>query len=143
MKIQSLTIDNAKELSGLNECNFNDGWTESMIISAFNGGRFFAFGAFIEDKLIASVTLSLGDEDADIEGIVVDKSQRGKGIASQLIDMAHDFIKENGKQKVLLEVRESNLPAISLYKKVGYKKISVRKRYYSDDENALVMLKEL
>ena len=89
MKIQSLTIDSAKELSRLNELNFNDGWTESMITSAFNGGRFFAFGAINEENLVGSVTISLGDEDADIEGIVVDKEQRGKGIALQLINLAH------------------------------------------------------
>ncbi len=142
MKILPLTISHAKALAELNARNFNDGWTESMITGAFNGGRFFAFGAYLQDKLVGSITLSIGDEDADIEGVVVDKEQRGKGLAYQLLEQAHSFIKSKGKIKALLEVRESNVPAISLYEKAGYKKISVRKRYYNDDENALVMLKE-
>lgn len=143
MNVIPLTIAHLKQLSQLNARNFNDGWTEGMMNSAFNGGRFFAFGAFIDDRLIGSITLSIGDEDADIEGVVVDMDQRQKGIAYQLLDTAHSFIRGKGKLKVLLEVRESNFPAINLYEKAGYKRISVRKRYYNDDENALVMLKEL
>ena len=44
-------------------------------------------------------------------------------------------------KKLFLEVRESNLPAISLYEKYGFIKISQRKKYYKDGENADVMLK--
>lgn len=142
MKILPLSIDHAEELAQLNARNFGDGWTKNMIISAFNSKRFFAFGAYLEDKLIGSITISMGDEDADVEGVVVDKNQRGKGIAYKLLEQAHSLILQQGKRKTLLEVRESNLPAIRLYEKAGYKRISVRKRYYSDDENALVMLKE-
>ncbi len=38
-----------------------------------------------------------------------------------------------------LEVRNSNLPAINLYKKLGFQSLHVRKKYYRDGEDALVM----
>jgi len=42
-----------------------------------------------------------------------------------------------------LEVRESNLPAISLYKKYGFNSLGTRKGYYQDNnENALIMWTE-
>jgi ribosomal-protein-alanine N-acetyltransferase len=45
---------------------------------------------------------------------------------------------------IFLEVRESNSPAIGLYKKFGFVKISIRKNFYSfPDENAVVMQKIL
>jgi len=41
---------------------------------------------------------------------------------------------------VFLEVRENNFSAISLYKKIGFKEINIRKNYYKDTgENALIM----
>ncbi len=43
-----------------------------------------------------------------------------------------------------LEVRRSNVPAIALYERAGFKTVHVRARYYQDDnEDALVMLREL
>jgi ribosomal-protein-alanine N-acetyltransferase len=42
-----------------------------------------------------------------------------------------------------LEVREHNQPAISLYQKFGFETMYVRKGYYPDGENALVMVKKI
>ena len=42
-----------------------------------------------------------------------------------------------------LEVRESNVPAIELYKKYGFSSLGTRKGYYQDNnENALIMWTE-
>ena len=46
-------------------------------------------------------------------------------------------------QNVNLEVRVSNVKAIALYQKFGFKNVSVRKRYYSNGEDAYLMIKEL
>ena len=44
---------------------------------------------------------------------------------------------------ITLEVRESNISAISLYDKFGFSTIGVRKKYYQDnDENALILFTE-
>jgi ribosomal-protein-alanine N-acetyltransferase len=44
----------------------------------------------------------------------------------------------------MLEVRRSNLPAIALYRSLGYREVGVRPRYYAEDgEDALAMDKEL
>ncbi len=51
---------------------------------------------------------------------------------------------ESGIKKIFLEVRESNIPAISLYNGFGFKQVGMRKDYYEKPvENALLMLKEL
>ena len=142
MTIKSLSKQSVSQILELYDGNFSDGWSQNMLNSGFDGGRLFAFGVFNEQQLVGVITFSLGVDDADIEGVVVDKNYRGKGLAQSLIESAHSFIKEKGIQKVLLEVRQTNTPAINLYQKVGYKQISVRKNYYSDGENALVLIKE-
>ena len=46
-------------------------------------------------------------------------------------------------ERVLLEVRVSNAPAMRLYLKRGYVGCGVRPRYYADGEDALIMQKRL
>jgi ribosomal-protein-alanine N-acetyltransferase len=52
-------------------------------------------------------------------------------------------VKKRNAERVFLEVRKSNLPAVSLYQKCGFTPTRVRERYYVDGEDALEMKKEL
>lgn len=126
----------------LYQSDFADGWSKEQLKSAFNTGRFIALGAFY-DKLIGVITLSVSFEDADVEGVVVKREFRKNGVATKLFDLAEKTVKEKGVSRLLLEVREGNIPAVSFYQKQGFNKISIRKNYYSDGENALVMVKEI
>lgn len=76
----------------------------------------------------------------EVMKIGVKSSQRKKSIANQLLKY---FLEHNDKD-VLLEVRESNIPAISFYKKNAFVQIGIRKNYYKDNnENALIMKLEI
>ena len=143
MTFKSLSKKDTELLVEFNKQYFKDGWTESMIISAFSTQGFCVLGAFNENGLIGYVAFTLGLDSADIESVVICPSERNKGIAVALLESAESKIKEAGIDKILLEVRESNIPAISLYKKRNFGVISKRNKYYHDGENALVMIKEL
>lgn len=123
--------------------NFSDGWNEKMLISAFDSGRFLCLGAEENNELLGVITVSIGIDDADIEGVVTKNAFLRKGIGKLLVKNALDEIKNKGIEKVFLEVRESNNPAKNLYESFGFKPVSVRKKYYIDGENAIVMVKEL
>ena len=71
----------------------------------------------------------------DIFEIAVDKNFRKKGLASKLLNRIND------ERKILLEVSEKNEVAINLYKKNGFKMISMRKNYYLDGSDAIVMIR--
>jgi len=85
---------------------------------------------------------SLIADEAEIISIAVKEKFRRKKIAERLINFAIEEIKTNGGRSIFLEVRQSNTPAICLYKKAGFKHISERKEYYDCGggrrENALV-----
>lgn len=70
--------------------------------------------------------------------IAVDSSHRRQGIAKRLIQTALDVSKMLG---IYLEVNERNAPAIALYEKIGFRQITVRKKYYGED-SAIIMRKE-
>ena len=141
MTVQLLDKSHIDKITALYKKDFSDGWTEKMLLDAFDGGRFVCAGAFEDDKLIGVITCSKTVDDADIEGIVTDSDYRRKKVATNLLDFVTDLFKQQGLEKLFLEVREFNNSAIAFYQSQGFEKISVRKKYYSNGENALIFVK--
>jgi ribosomal-protein-alanine N-acetyltransferase len=79
-------------------------------------------------------------DEAHISNIAVAPEHRRKGIGEMLMRYALEMAKSRGVFKVTLEVRETNLPAQNLYRKLGFRLLGVRKEYYTDTgEDALLM----
>ena len=94
-------------------------------------------------EILGYISISFDGFQAEILNYCVKKTYQGKGIGTSLLAYAINMLHSKGAKSFILEVRESNIPAISLYLKFGFKKISVRKNYYSNGENALVLIKEM
>ena len=74
---------------------------------------------------------------------VVDQKYQHQGIGQLLMkQIIEDSISNNSKE-ILLEVREQNIQAIKFYTIQGFKQITVRKEYYKNGDNALILRKEL
>ena len=58
--------------------------------------------------------------------------------AKALIKDMLEECKKQGIDRLFLEVRASNSPAISLYEKFSFRQFSVRKKYYDGEEDALL-----
>jgi len=69
-------------------------------------------------------------------------SHRRKGIAEKLLTDLETLFKQKGAKESRLEVREDNTAAISLYQKLGYKRVGKLERYYVD-AHALTLKKAL
>lgn len=72
-------------------------------------------------------------EEGHITNIAVDEAYRGQGIGLQVTQALLQYAANMGVQYMTLEVRRSNLVAQSLYKKLGFLELGVRKRYYEDN----------
>ena len=141
--IKSLTKLDAQKIIGLYSGDFSDGWNKDMLLSAFDTERFYALGKILDGDLIGIITFMVSGADADLETIYVRGDFRKQGVASELLDSAVSLLKTQKIEKFFLEVREGNVPARKFYVKKNFTEVSVRKKYYSDGENALVMVKEL
>jgi len=75
--------------------------------------------------------------------IAVHPEFRRKGIGSLLLRIFEEKCACRGAEYAYLEVRISNTAAINFYKKHGYKIWGIRKGYYSNGEDALIMIKRL
>lgn len=78
--------------------------------------------------------------DGHITTVAVDPGSQGAGIGTRLLLVLIRSAIERGAEAVTLEVRQSNEPALSLYRRFGFAPAGVRQGYYRDpDEDALVL----
>lgn len=143
MNVLPLTEKDVLKIVEFEKANFDDGWTSEMFFSAFKTGRFFGYKILLKDELIGFITYSITDDCSDLESIVVKSNYRSQGYGKVLIDQYLSSAKAKGVKNFFLEVRKSNVAAISLYEKRGYSLVNERKKYYADGENALILKKEI
>jgi|SRR5690606_23610017 len=98
-----------------------------------------------ENKIIGFALFAYvaGDDVAHLLKICVLPEYRGKGEAISFWQELLPELRSRGASSVFLEVEGSNLRAQSFYKKMGFAELRTIKGYYSDGENALVMLMKL
>ena len=78
--------------------------------------------------------------EADVQTIAVAPSAQGQGLGTRLLRALTARAVRSGARSLLLEVRADNAPAIALYEREGFERISVRRRYYQPgDVDAWVM----
>lgn len=80
----------------------------------------------------------------EINDVAVEPALRGRGLGRELLRHALDVARARGCGSARLEVRPSNLPAIALYRSLGFREVGRRPRYYDDTgEDAVLMNLEL
>ncbi len=95
------------------------------------------------EEVVGYLGMWLPAQEAHIVAVAVTKPWRGRGFGELLIMCALELAAALGKREAVLECRVSNAIAIALYEKYGFQKVTVRPRYYSDNqEDAYVMVRE-
>lgn len=74
-----------------------------------------------------------------VANIAVDPECRGQGLGREMMKQAIRMSREAGAEEMVLEVRVGNIPAINLYLSLGFQKVYIRKFYYRNGEDAIVM----
>lgn len=143
MRIREMTENDLLAVCMLENQNFSNSWSQKSFEDAIGREDTVYLTAEEENKVIGFCGIWLSYETADLCHIVVDPSARGKGVATKLLQQGILQCRERFTERLLLEVRSSNLPAIQLYKKNNFKSIHIRKEYYSNPtEDAVIMCLE-
>ncbi len=144
MSIREMKADDLKRIVELEKDLFLSPWNEEDFIHELKENPM--AGYYIlekENQIIVYIGLWFLGDQFQITKIATDRHFQGQGCASQLMEYALEKSEELHYQNVNLEVRVSNVKAIALYQKFGFKNVAVRKRYYSNGEDAYLMIKEL
>ena len=125
------------------EC-FSHPWSRQSLEEELNNETSLFLVAKEGNEVIGYIGMSIVIDEGYIFNVAVREKYRKKGVATALINELVTYGKKNNFSFITLEVRESNLPAISLYSKFGFIKAGERKNYYSNPkENAILMTKYL
>ena len=131
-----------KAVAEIEARSFSDPWNEKMLAETLRMPAFKGFVYEENGEVIGYIGLILPD-DAEIALIAVREDHRRRGIGEKLLERAAEEAKEGGAKNVFLAVRTGNSAARALYEKNGFVPVYVRNRYYSDGEDALVMVRSL
>ena len=142
MEFRRAIPKDATGIAELEDMIFNDAWSYRDVqdLICTEGGM--CFSATEGDEVIAYVIGRLIAPEGEIYRIAVRADKRGRGIGYRLLDYAVKTSKGQGLERLFLEVRSQNVPAIKLYTSYGFKQIGLRKGYYKNPaDDAVIMLR--
>lgn len=94
-----------------------------------------------QDELIGFFSGRVIGDEFEIMSLAVKNAFRRKGVASGLLQVGLDIIRERKIIQCWLEVRALNFSAIKLYEKFGFQAVGLRKMYYQQPpDDALIMM---
>jgi len=139
VEVMSLGEEDLDELVMLEKLCFSHSWSRQQLLAGLKQGNFRLLGTRTDGQLVGYIAFSLVEDEMEILNLAVHPEFRKKRLGSALMDKTFAMCRSEGTAKSFLDVRESNEPAIALYKKYGYEQYGVRKRYYPDTkEDALL-----
>lgn len=144
MIIREMNVNDVPAIAELERVCFSDPWSENSISSELNNPL--SYWLVAEDNgVIAGYVGSQSVLDAaDMMNIAVSSDYRRQGIGQALIEGLVAHLLQKNVIALLLEVRVSNIPAITLYEKLGFEQVGRRRGYYHNPrEDALILRKEL
>lgn len=135
--------DDLPGLVTLEQEAFSDPWPPVSIQEALADERYIVLVAHSSRVIHGSVIASVARDEGEIGRLAVAAAWRRHGIGSSLLQAALDECSRRGVVRIFLEVRAPNQSACSLYEKIGFQRVGLRRRYYQNGEDAVVMEKLL
>ena len=147
IELRRLGLSDLKEIEEIERSSYPTPWSRSMFAGELAKPSSICLGAFegdVEDgKLCGYLVVSRYVDAWHVMNIAVDPEQRGRGIATMLLERLFELTADDARRGYTLEVRVSNVTAIGLYEKLGFDSRGIRRGYYTDNrEDALIMWKD-
>lgn len=133
---------NLQDLENIKDClltDFDNFWSYNILKLELENGKSKYFVAKQENEIVGFAGILLIIDQVNIMNIVVKKDKRNFGIGSLLLEEIIRYSKIHNATSITLEVNEKNIPAIKLYKKYGFKQVGLRRKYYNNEDNAILM----
>lgn len=130
-EIRPMTARDTAEIADIETKCFSSPWKYEDLLYHSNNGYSHFLTAVCGNKTAGYIGVTETAGEAYIMNIAVLPEFRRQGIARALLNKAIEGARERNCEFITLEVRESNLPAISLYESSGFVKAGKRKNFYS------------
>ena len=135
--IRRATVEDARKIAELDNRMFMDSLEYDFIYNDLTNNPFAYYFVYeIENNIIGYINCWVSDN-TEILNFCVDEKYQKQGIGTLL----YNEVERIANGIISLEVRVSNLNAINFYLNKGFKKACIRKNYYSNGENAILMVR--
>ena len=135
------------EVLAIEQACFSAPWTRKMLAAELSCNQFANFLiAKCPDPLSGSFAVAgyfcfwVVFEEVRLMNLAVLEPFRRQGVATKLVCTALQTGVERGASRAMLEVRESNLEAQTLYRRLGFRQTAKRSRYYNHPEEDAVLM---
>ena len=139
INITQMTLEDFYAIEYIFSSDFDAFWSANILKEELQANSSKFLVAKYKDEVVGFAGFKILVDEADIMNIAVKQSYRCYGIGSLLLSSLIDLFSSFHLHSLNLEVSEKNVAAIKLYKKFGFKVVSIRKNYYPDSSNAIVM----
>jgi ribosomal-protein-alanine N-acetyltransferase len=117
-------------------------WTRGALALLLAQPGTVAFLAERDRRLLGFLLLRRAADEAEILSLGVDPADRRQGLARRLLAAGEAWLGGRMAQ-VFLEVAAGNAPALALYRRLGFRAVGRREKYYADGGDALVLRREV
>lgn len=139
--VSAVKHEHIKEIARLEKVCFSTPWSEDTLLDAYKTGTKF-FVAQKGDICMGYIGINCVVDEGYITNVAVFPEYRRQGVGKALLERVFSLARDEELAFVSLEVRVSNIPAISLYEALGFKEEGRRKNFYtSPTEDALILTK--
>lgn len=138
--IREMEWEDISKVAELERKIFSVPWSEKSFRDSFAAQDTIYLVEVSDGEIAGYCGIWISFDTADLCNMAVAHPYRRKGIAKRLLQEVFSLAKKRQVERILLEVRESNLNAIALYQKSGFQQIGIRKGYYHVPEEDAVLM---
>ena len=136
--IRIARLSDLQEIIKIENDSFMDPWPEIAFKSEFNSKSARSYVYLLNETVIGYLFCWYIRNEIYINNIAVNSEYRRMGIGRKMIKYIKNNFSNNVK-KIHLEVKSSNIPAVEFYRSEDFYYTSTRKKYYSDNSDALLL----
>ncbi len=138
--IERATKEDAGKLSKIEEESFSVPWSEDALSDTISRKDSVFFKAEVRGTVCGYIGAYFALDEWYITNVAVLRDYRRRGIAKELISALLREADKRDASFLTLEVRTGNIAAISLYEKLGFERVGMRPRFYTEPvEDAVLM----
>ena len=140
--LRTMTPEDLDAVMAIEQAAYSHPWSRGNFRDSLNP-LFDAHCLWLEGELLGYFLAMHGVEEMHLLNITVAPSRQGQGWGHMMLDALSLISRSQGAQWLWLEVRQSNVRALQVYERYGFRQISIRKDYYpagrQQREHAVVM----
>ena len=144
VELRRLELHDLSAIETIERASYPTPWSRSMFAGELAKPSSISLGAFAPDgKLVGYLIISRYVDAWHVMNVAVAPAWRRRGIASLLLEHLFRATASDDRRGYTLEVRVSNVGAIRLYERLGFRGRGIRRAYYTDNrEDALIMWRD-